>query len=364
VVSISLVTEGEMKVWAAQYRSEFPAFESCVAKLEGLIRDLLDGAGIDVVAVEARAKHPESFERKVDAKGAGYERPLEDITDLIGVRVIAYYLEDVVRISEIIEKEFVVDEENSIDKLDDLASNGFGYRSVHYVISLAAQRANLAEWSFFNGRKAEIQVRTATQHAWAAVEHKLNYKRTTEAPRDLRRRLMRLSALFELADDQFSAVKGELEAVEARYNSDVRGGNLDLPIDTASLEAFLGASEAVNRIVDLSTEQGLGVGSEEEESFRERYDRDLRDLSLLLEYLELETIAELDEMVRDSSHDPSNIELLADSFQGDFERWGSAADLLTVLIGHYAEVPIAVFELIYDPSVYEVIREKLLPLYE
>jgi putative GTP pyrophosphokinase len=55
--------------------------------------------------------------------------------------------------------------------------------------------------------RAEIQVRTALQHAWSAVHHKLEYKSSTEAPPELRRRLFRLSALFELADEQFSELR-------------------------------------------------------------------------------------------------------------------------------------------------------------
>jgi GTP pyrophosphokinase len=349
------MTERDLKEWATQYRSELPDYESCTAKLESLIRDLLGSAGIEVVAIEGRAKHPESLERKVDAKRESYETPLEDVTDLIGVRVISYYLEDVTRISQIIEREFVIDEENSSDKLEDLGDNGFGYRSVHFVVALADQRANLAEWASFNGKKAEIQVRTATQHAWAAVEHKLNYKRTAEAPRDLRRKLMRLSALFELADEQFSAVKDELGQVEARYSSDVKGGNLDLPIDTASLEAFIDASSVVEKLVKESIEHGLGFGSSEDEGYRETYERDLSDLSLILEYLEVPTLAEVEFILEAHSADEGKVQRLVEALSVLLDSWRSVADLLTVFLGVYEGVRIEIFQVIYNDSICEVI---------
>ncbi len=77
-------------------------YEACAQKLEQLIRDLLNNAKVDFVNVESRAKAPESLARKVDGKREGYDNPLEEVTDLIGVRVIAYYLEDVDRINQII----------------------------------------------------------------------------------------------------------------------------------------------------------------------------------------------------------------------------------------------------------------------
>lgn len=122
--------------WHEHYRSAFNAYQVCASKLELLIEDLLTDAEIDVVAVESRAKDPDSLRRKVEGKKDRYKRPLADVTDLIGVRVIAYYLEDVEQISQIVDKEFVVDADNSVDKLDDLGTDRFGYRSVHQIVSL------------------------------------------------------------------------------------------------------------------------------------------------------------------------------------------------------------------------------------
>jgi putative GTP pyrophosphokinase len=95
--------------WNEQYRTDLEAYVTCAKKLESLLLDLLTEAGIDVVDVESRAKDPASFQRKVEGKKDAYPTPLEDVTDLIGVRVIAYYLEDVARISDLIGTEFVVD---------------------------------------------------------------------------------------------------------------------------------------------------------------------------------------------------------------------------------------------------------------
>jgi putative GTP pyrophosphokinase len=350
------MSDPELNSWASEYRATLSTYESCASKLESLIRELLESEEIDVVAIEARAKHPDSLQRKVDAKRESYESPLADVTDLIGVRVITYYLEDVERINEIIEREFVIDEEHSSDKLADMEPDRFGYRSVHFIVTLSDRRANLAEWSVFGGRKAEIQVRTATQHAWAAVEHKLNYKRASEAPRDLRRRLLRLSALFELADEQFSVVKDELEAVEARYSSDLEGGNLELPIDTASLEAFIDGNALIDELAQRSADRGFPLAVPDLK-YRTEFEQDLRDLVKVLDALGVETIAEFDVIVRRLAEQPGGIEEVADNFQPAFSLWRSPADLLTLFVGFQMGVAAEVFEAMYKPSVVRRMRE-------
>jgi ppGpp synthetase/RelA/SpoT-type nucleotidyltranferase len=96
-----------------------------------------------------------------------------------------------------IEEEFTIDKDNSLDKRKELRSNEFGYLSVHYVVSLSPARAALGEYKNYASLRAEIQVRTVLQHAWAAVDHRLRYKSETDAPEHLRRRLFLLSGLLK-----------------------------------------------------------------------------------------------------------------------------------------------------------------------
>lgn len=351
----------EQRTWDTRYRGELSAYETCAAKLETLVKDLLGEAGIDVVDVESRAKHPDSLQRKIDGKKDAYPEPLADVTDLIGVRVIAYYLEDVDQIREIIRKEFVVDLQNSTDKLDDLEPDRFGYRSVHYIVSLSAARAGLVEWGVFDGKRAEIQVRTATQHAWAAVEHKLSYKRTREAPRDLRRRLLRLGALFELADQEFSGVKQQLVEVEAQYSDDVKGGNLDLPVDKASLEAFVAENDISQKIIALAVDAGVTIEPPDSEEYEGRLDVDLRDLVSVLDRLGIETIAELDTLLREKAFSEAIEVFDGDSDLGMFQ-WRSPVDVLTILILYQCDAPGDLVASTYHPATvkaFEAVRSNL-----
>jgi ppGpp synthetase/RelA/SpoT-type nucleotidyltranferase len=295
-------TERTVEEWASTYRNAFAEYDACAQKLESLLHDLLAEGGLDVVQVESRAKDAESFVRKLQRKKGQYERPLVDMTDLIGVRVITYYLEDVARVADVIAQEFTVDEDASVDKAETLDPDRFGYVSVHYIVSLGSARAGLAEWTVFAGKKAEIQVRTATQHAWAAIDHKLSYKSSDEAPPRLRRRLSQLSALFELADEQFSLVRREAEEAKVAYSKELRAGNLDLPVDSTALDVYLATSQRVQTAGNLAAEYGYDIlEPDESETAQERLARDRRDLLRVLDRFGVATLAELDALLADES---------------------------------------------------------------
>ena len=114
----------------------------------------------------------------------------------------------------------------------------FGYLSIHYVVRLKEERAKLTEWQAFAPLRAEIQIRTVLQHAWAAIDHRFRYKTTTEIPTHLRRKLFRLSALLELADEEFLNLKRLKEQAARDYANQVEAGELDMELNLTSLAAY------------------------------------------------------------------------------------------------------------------------------
>ena len=138
------------------------------------------------------------------------------MTDISGVRVIVHYLDEVPAIEDLIEREFKIDWKNSIDKSKLLKPNQFGYLSVQYIVSLPAQRLT-TENQEFRGLKGEIQVRTLPQHVWAAISHQLEYKKESEIPYPLQRKLFRMAAQLELVDEQFQALRDEVTRIVETY---------------------------------------------------------------------------------------------------------------------------------------------------
>lgn len=219
------------------YRVVRPLYEDFAARAAALVKDLLRVEQIPIAQLEHRAKTVESFAAKVERKR--YTNALTDVKDLSGVRVVTYYNDDVQRAADVIGAALTVSPEDSMDKLDDLDINEFGYRSLHVVCCIDEVRGRLGEWQAYAGLYVEIQIRSVLQHAWAAISHKLDYKSVTQAPADLRRQLFRLSALLELADEEFAKIRDISDRLEDDYAEGVPAGDLDFDINVHSLTAFL-----------------------------------------------------------------------------------------------------------------------------
>ena len=66
-----------------------------------------------------------------------------------------------------------------------------------------------------------VQIRTRIQDAWSELDHRIKYKKSILL--DLKRRVNRLAALFDLADSEFLHIRDESKqlAVEAETNARV-----------------------------------------------------------------------------------------------------------------------------------------------
>jgi ppGpp synthetase/RelA/SpoT-type nucleotidyltranferase len=231
----------------AKYRTVLGQYEDYATLLESLIRTFARGPSSPVQfhTLESRAKTVDSFARKAAKPSAEnpnapkYTEPLSQITDLAGVRIITFFLEDVPAFEELINKEFEVIEKT--DKSDLLEKEErLGYHSVHYIVSLGDQRLTLPEYSRFRGLKAEIQVRTILQHAWAEIEHDVQYKGQQALPAQIRRRFMTLAGLLEIADREFQEIQEEDARLRRNAKKAVESGNLSqVEITSEALKAYL-----------------------------------------------------------------------------------------------------------------------------
>jgi putative GTP pyrophosphokinase len=229
-----------------------PLYERYRIKVTSLIKELISESNIDIVSIESRTKDIKSYDDKTSRPEKNYKDPLKEITDLCGIRIITYYTEEIYKIAELLENEFEIDNENSIDKTKVNSPDKFGYLSLHYVIKLGEKRNTLIEWKPFKDLKVEIQIRTILQHSWAAIDHKLRYKTKGEIPSILKRKIFRLSALLELADEQFLSIKNETENLQNDIDTSINIGNLDMEINLLSIESFLNKNPKVNKIIDIA----------------------------------------------------------------------------------------------------------------
>ncbi|MGB6176801.1 MAG: RelA/SpoT domain-containing protein, partial [Methylocella sp.] len=225
-----------------EYKSKFKAYEELTTSLHQTIKALMQeerDKKHSIVAIEARTKEVESVEEKVTRKGDKYTS-LDQITDLSGIRIIACLKEEVDRICDSIKKNFHIDYENSVDKGGQLNPDQFGYRSIHYVVAYKTDWLKLPLYKRFDGKKAEVQVRTILEHAWASIDWRLRYKPEFEdLPESMKRHLYRISALLETADMDFTSLNNLTLDLSRRYEENIKKGNLEIEVNQDSLEQFL-----------------------------------------------------------------------------------------------------------------------------
>ena len=211
--------------------------------LERLVGDLLDDKNIQFHRVDYRVKSKDSAARKI-AVGGGL-RTLESLTDLLGLRVITYFRDEVDKVANVVKSEFAIDDGSSVDKSAVLDPDRFGYLSMHFIARLADDRVALTEYRRFRGIPFEVQIRSILQHAWAEIEHDLGYKAEAAIPRNVRRRFSRLAGLLELADDEFLGIRQQINANQVTATETIEKGKLAIEIDQDSLSAFVQASTQI-----------------------------------------------------------------------------------------------------------------------
>ncbi|WP_175030497.1 GTP pyrophosphokinase [Burkholderia lata] len=214
-------------------------------KLTDLMADLLDGDSIRVHSVTFRRKERDSLEKKIASKPSGKYACLADITDICGLRIVTYFEDDVARVEALVRREFSIDEKNYENKSAQLDDNEFGYRSVHHIVSLGDARRNLPENKKIKSLKAEVQIRSILQHAWAEIEHDLGYKFDAAVPKLVRRRFYRLAGLFELADQEFMTIRDQLTEYAGQLPSEIVEKPAEVTVDMLSLSVFVEQSAIV-----------------------------------------------------------------------------------------------------------------------
>ena len=147
----------------------------------------------------------------------------------MGLRIITFYTDDVDKVAAIVQQLYDVDWSNSIDKRKAHELTSFGYNSLHYICRLKEGSAPF-----------EIQMRTALQHVWSAIEHDIGYKGAVKLPPEYRRQFSRLAGMLELADDEFSRLRTTMTDYRRQVQALVKSGKLDeVLLSTDSFSSYL-----------------------------------------------------------------------------------------------------------------------------
>jgi putative GTP pyrophosphokinase len=216
-------------------------------KAEKLIKVLLKEKDIKVHSVTSRAKDKDKLQEKLANNESKYTK-LRDVTDLAGVRIICYYSDEVDAVATLLEYEFIINWNLSVDKRTLLDPDRFGYNSLHYIAKFKPSRIKLTEYQRFADYEFEIQIRSILQHAWAEIEHDIGYKSRQSVPSEIRRRFSRLAGLLEVADDEFIQIREKIQEYKKTIAKFIfKKPNMVL-IDQASLEMYVTRSVIVDEL--------------------------------------------------------------------------------------------------------------------
>ncbi|MGC9411302.1 GTP pyrophosphokinase [Streptomyces sp. DZ1-3] len=252
-----MVVEGNVPEKDADYEEVAQALRNFAPALESLLRELLISKSIQFHYVRSRVKTKTSTVRKLANPTKSYTG-VGDLTDMLGVRIVTYFPDDVDYVANLIRQEFAIDEDNSTDKRALLDPDRFGYLSLHFVASLGGGRAQFAEYARFSDLTFEIQIRSILQHAWAEIEHDLGYKSSSAVPVEIRRRFSRIAGLLEVADNEFQEIRNYLDGHQRSLQAASSRQWRDVAIDQDSVYAFM-TTEPTARRLDQRISKAVGM---------------------------------------------------------------------------------------------------------
>lgn len=186
-----------------------------------------------VHSVRWRIKDPKHLVEKIVRKKAASVEKYEAITvhnyheivtDLIGIRAIHLFKEDLGEIDSQIRKQWEICETPTVYIRDgdseaipvsekhEIKKHEFGYRSAHYVIQSTPSKQKIL---------AELQVRTIFEEGWSEIDHTLRYPNHTDDP-DLKSVLTIFNRMAGSADEIASfalRLKSSLEEINGQLDT-------------------------------------------------------------------------------------------------------------------------------------------------
>lgn len=191
----------------AEYQEKHPLYTKFCSELVTQLNELIIEAEVTTAfPIQFRVKAWKSIYEKCERNNI-CPKELGEITDIAGIRIILLFKRDIDKICEIIDQNFeILQKEDTHQRLD---TDQFGYGSIHYVLAPPENWLSVPTLRRLHGFRAEVQVRTESQHIWASASHILQYKRESDVPITIRRSINRAAALLETVDLEFERVLNE-----------------------------------------------------------------------------------------------------------------------------------------------------------
>lgn len=249
----------------------YAPYNRCLNLVETIIKDYIKvNEGYDVVSyINRRIKSEESIKGKLDRHNLDYniDNIKNKLYDIAGIRVVCPFLKDVEDVINYLKTnpyiESVVVEKDYINK-----PKTSGYRSYHMIVTVKDTVLDDEEVRIL---PVEIQVRTLAMDCYAALEHRLRYKKDNIMSDNMNEKIERalnttinidnsLNVLLnnfnkgiEEVDDlsktkydlyKYEYAKAKLKSIVRRIQKELNSGNYK-PVEAAKVR--LKTNESINR---------------------------------------------------------------------------------------------------------------------
>ena len=169
--------------------------------------------------VKTRIKTADSIINKLRKNNLDFtiENVVNYINDIIGVRIICSFKEDVYELIDILKKSKNIKVINEKDYINNPKISG--YRSYHMIVEVPVELINEKTYV-----KAEIQIRTLAMDLWASLDHKLSYK-SEFCTDEIYKKLYEMSDELNQVDDEMSSLidmEKKMELLEIGDDQDER----------------------------------------------------------------------------------------------------------------------------------------------
>ena len=155
-----------------------------------------------------RLKSYDSVCKKMQKKGLdlNFNQALEKINDLIGVRAVCAYVDDIYKVADLIEKQ----QDIRIIKTKDYVKQPkrSGYQSLHLILEVAIPFQQENQWI-----KLELQLRTAAMDYWANLDHQLRYKRGQKQAAVINEELQQCASVITQLDQKMLEIRKKIDKI-------------------------------------------------------------------------------------------------------------------------------------------------------
>ncbi len=169
----------------------------------------------EAVTVQSRVKSLTSFLRKLEKLDwPMFGHPTEVITDLIGARVVCWFVDDCYGMLDYIQatKQFLIKPRSLEDYIKDPKPTG--YRALHILADVSYDRVKTIEERHTiveDSMICEIQVRSKLQNAWSDFTHEMHVKVPGEFQKDYDNAIADIARRLSAEDNSALAVRDILQ---------------------------------------------------------------------------------------------------------------------------------------------------------